>query len=217
MRRILAWTTLGVLLWLNGCERKAPTPQQGAAAGSAGAVGSADTSATPAPGNAPAPARPSEPSRVPAPGPAPAPVPSPPARAVTRPSAPAPSAVPKVTQPAPDTPPLRDIWHPPPHDTLDNETYQGWKQFELNCSRCHGEYAVGTSFAPALVESLKEGGSIPTKQAFITTVCAGRPDKGMPSWCALGLEMATIERIYLYVKGRADGRISAGRPALREP
>lgn len=113
-------------------------------------------------------------------------------------------------------PPVRDEWHPPPRDTLDNETYQGWKQFELNCSRCHGEYAVGTSFAPALVASLKEGGSVPTKESFITAVCAGRPDKGMPGWCALGLEITTIERMYRYVKGRADGRIGIGRPTVRD-
>jgi mono/diheme cytochrome c family protein len=111
---------------------------------------------------------------------------------------------------------VRDEWHPPPRDTLDNDTYQGWKQYELNCSRCHGEYAVGTSFAPALVTSLKEGGAIPTKEAFITTVCAGRPDKGMPAWCALGLEMAKIDQMYRYVKGRADGAFAPGRPALRE-
>jgi mono/diheme cytochrome c family protein len=102
-----------------------------------------------------------------------------------------------------------------PRDTVDNEIYQGWKQFELNCARCHGEYAVGTSFAPALVASLKEGGTVPTKEAFITTVCAGRPDKGMPGWCALGLEMEKIERMYLYIKGRADGKIHAGRPAVK--
>jgi mono/diheme cytochrome c family protein len=95
-------------------------------------------------------------------------------------------------------------------------TYQGWKQYELNCSRCHGEYAVGTSFAPALVVSLKAGGTIPTQEAFITTVCAGRPDKGMPAWCALGLEMDKIQQIYQYVQGRADGRIGIGRPALRQ-
>jgi len=110
---------------------------------------------------------------------------------------------------------VHDEWHPAPRDTLDGDTYQGWKQFELNCSRCHGEYAVGTSFAPALVVSLKDNGTIPTKEIFITTVCAGRPDKGMPSWCALGLEMDKIERIYKYIKGRADGKISAGRPALK--
>jgi len=102
-----------------------------------------------------------------------------------------------------------------PRDTVDNEVYQGWKQYELNCARCHGEYAVGTSFAPALVASLKEGGTVPTKESFITTVCAGRPDKGMPGWCALGLEMEKIERMYLYVKARADGKIHAGRPAVK--
>jgi mono/diheme cytochrome c family protein len=110
---------------------------------------------------------------------------------------------------------VRDQYHVAPRDTVDNDTYQGWKQYELNCARCHGEYAVGTSFAPALVVSLKEGGSIPTKESFIITVCAGRPDKGMPGWCALGLEMEKIERMYLYVKARADGKISIGRPAVK--
>ncbi|HET8625143.1 MAG TPA: hypothetical protein VFM14_16390, partial [Gemmatimonadales bacterium] len=55
----------------------------------------------------------------------------------------------------------------------------------------------------------------PTKENFVQVVCAGRPDKGMPSWCALGLEMDKIENIYKYVKGRADKKISAGRPAVK--
>ncbi len=110
---------------------------------------------------------------------------------------------------------LRDSNHPAPRDTIDNDTYQGWKQFELNCSRCHGEYAVGSSFAPALVVSLKDNGTIPTPESFIQVVCAGRPDKGMPSWCALGLEMDKIQGIYKYIKGRADGKIGVGRPYLR--
>jgi hypothetical protein len=46
-------------------------------------------------------------------------------------------------------------------------------------------------------------------------VCAGRPSKGMPSWCALGMEMATIEKIYDYVKGRSDAKIAPGRPARK--
>lgn len=111
---------------------------------------------------------------------------------------------------------VRDEYHPAPRDTVDNDTYQGWKQYELNCSRCHGEYAVGSSFAPALIVSLKEGGTVPTPEAFVTVVCAGRPDKGMPSWCALGLEMDKIQRMYLYVKGRADGKIGPGRPAVKD-
>ena len=110
---------------------------------------------------------------------------------------------------------MRDAYHPAPRDTVDNDTYQGWKQFEQNCSRCHGEYGVGSSFAPALIVSLKNDGTVPTIESFITTVCAGRPDKGMPSWCALGLEMDKIQRIYAYLKGRADGKIGAGRPAVK--
>jgi mono/diheme cytochrome c family protein len=110
----------------------------------------------------------------------------------------------------------RDAYHSAPLDTIPMDAYQGWKQFELNCARCHGEYAVGTSFAPALVVSLKPDGTIPTKEAFMQVVCAGRPDKGMPSWCALGLEMDKIENIYKYVKGRADGKIRPGRPAVQQ-
>jgi len=108
-----------------------------------------------------------------------------------------------------------DAYHEAPRDTISAEAYQGWKQFELNCSRCHGEYGVGTSFAPALIVSLKDGGTIPNKEIFIQTVCAGRPDKGMPSWCALGLEMDKIQNIYAYLKGRADGKIHIGRPAVK--
>jgi mono/diheme cytochrome c family protein len=203
-----------VVLCLWGCgpkaERARPVVEADTISG---------TDATPAP--APAPPTDSPLVTTPAPSAAPSrsPAPRAPAPAPTRPTAEAPAAPVPDTAPAISTaaaPPPPDKWHPPPRDTLDFETYQGWKQFELNCARCHGEYAVGTSFAPALVVSLKEGGSIPTREDFMTTVCAGRPDKGMPGWCALGLEMSKIEGMYLYVKGRADGRYAAGRPALRE-
>lgn len=110
---------------------------------------------------------------------------------------------------------LRDQYHQAPHDTVSQEIYDGWKQFNLNCARCHGEDALGTSFAPHLILSLKTNGTIPTKELFIQTVCAGRPDKGMPSWCALGMEIPTIEKIYGYVKARSDAKMAPGRPAVR--
>ena len=102
-----------------------------------------------------------------------------------------------------------------PRDTIPQNAYAGWKQFELNCSRCHGEYGVGTSFAPALIVSLKDDGPIPNQAAFITVVCQGRVDKGMPSWCELGLPMDKIIDIYAYLKLRADGKVAAGRPAVK--
>lgn len=109
---------------------------------------------------------------------------------------------------------LRDQYHQAPHDTVSQEVYDGWKQFNLNCARCHGEDVQGTTIAPHLILSLKPEGPINTKELFIQTVCAGRPARGMPSWCALGMELPTIEKIYAYVKG-SDAKIGPGRPAVQ--
>jgi mono/diheme cytochrome c family protein len=111
---------------------------------------------------------------------------------------------------------LRDAYHQAPKDTVSQAVYDGWKQFNLNCARCHGEDALGTTIAPHLIVSLKPDGPINTKELFVQTVCAGRPAKGMPAWCALGLGMDKINDIYQYVKGRSDAKISPGRPAVKQ-
>jgi len=123
------------------------------------------------------------------------------------------SAAPSQTADA--SAPLRDPYHTAPLDTVPQQVYDGWKQFNLNCARCHGEDVQGTTIAPHLIVSLRPDGPINTKELFIQTVCAGRPAKGMPSWCALGMEMPTIEAIYSYVKGRSDAKIHSGRPAVK--
>jgi cytochrome c len=130
--------------------------------------------------------------------------------------APAPTPKPQDTTGQPAEAPLIDAYHQPPHDTVSEAVYDGWKQFNLNCARCHGEDALGTTIAPHLILSLKPDGPINTKELFVQTVCAGRPAKGMPSWCALGLDIAKINDIYLYVKGRSDAKISPGRPAVKK-
>ncbi|MGH7581059.1 MAG: c-type cytochrome [Gemmatimonadales bacterium] len=114
------------------------------------------------------------------------------------------------------TEPLRDAYHQAPKDTVDQATYNGWKQYSLNCARCHGEDVLGTTIAPHLVMSLKPDGPINTPEAFMQVVCAGRPEKGMPSWCALGMDPAKINQIYSYVKGRSEGKIGPGRPAVKQ-
>jgi hypothetical protein len=129
------------------------------------------------------------------------------------PAAPAESSA--AAQPTTATAPLRDPYHTAPLDTVPQQVYNGWKQFNLNCARCHGEDVQGTTIAPHLIVSLKPDGPINTKEIFMQTVCAGRPTKGMPSWCALGMDMPTIESIYSYVKGRSDAKIHPGRPALK--
>ena len=67
-----------------------------------------------------------------------------------------------------------------------------------------------------LPDIIKPDGPINTKELFLQTVCAGRPEKGMPAWCALGMDPGTIEKIYSYVKARSDAKMAPGRPARRE-
>ena len=112
-------------------------------------------------------------------------------------------------------PPLHDAYHTAPLDTVDAMTYQGWKYYNLNCARCHGEDVMGTTIAPHLILSLKPDGPIPNKTIFGATVCGGRPEKGMPAWCTIGLTPGQIDTIYAYVKGRSDAKLHPGRPAVR--
>jgi hypothetical protein len=169
---------------------------------------------------APAPAKPAAPApRPPASSPepsAPAPSDSPPAAppAQTADTAPAQTADTAPAQAQADAP-LRDAYHQAPRDTVTQQAYDGWKQFNLLCARCHGEDVQGTTIAPHLVVSLKPNGPINTKELFVQTVCAGRPEKGMPAWCPLGLEMDKIEALYVYVKGRSEATIHPGRPAVK--
>lgn len=128
---------------------------------------------------------------------------------------PAPAPTPSTTEDTAAPPPLRDAYHTAPLDTVDAKTYQGWKYFNLNCARCHGEDAAGTMLAPHLILSLKPDGTIPNEGIFLQVVCGGRPEKGMPAWCTLGLSTAQIDTIYAYVKGRSDAKIHPGRPAHR--
>jgi mono/diheme cytochrome c family protein len=144
-----------------------------------------------------------------------------PAKPAAKPAAPAPKDTAAATQgqgtgetQTADAP-LRDQYHQAPKDTVNQATYDGWKQYNLNCARCHGEDVLGSTIAPHLVMSLKPDGPINTPELFTQVVCAGRPDKGMPSWCALGMDPAKIGQIYSYVKGRSEAKIGPGRPAVK--
>ncbi len=142
---------------------------------------------------------------------------TPPARdtaTAATPPAQAPETTTTAAAPAQANAPLRDEYHQAPLDTVSQQVYDGWKQYNLNCARCHGEDVLGSTIAPHLITSLKPNGPINTKELFVQTVCAGRPAKGMPAWCPLGMEMDKIEAIHAYVKGRSDGKIRPGRPAL---
>jgi mono/diheme cytochrome c family protein len=158
-----------------------------------------ETPRKPAPAPAPKPAEPR---------PKPAPAAEAPAETTETAAAPAPAAEPSA--------PLRDQYHQAPRDTVDQVVYDGWKQYNLNCARCHGEDVLGTTIAPHLIVSVRPGGTVDTKEKFIKTVCEGRPEKGMPAWCPLGLGIDKIEAMHQYVKARSEGKVAPGRPALRQ-
>ena len=235
------WGSLVALLVVAACggDRDAPpAADQGNVAttvdSGAATPAATDTAAGAKQSPPPDTTKPSTPATKPAPAPEPAPAPKPAASPkpqtdtqAQQPAQQPPAQQPPAQQPpaAQDTPqaaqgtgnaPLRDAYHQAPRDTVDQATYDGWKQYNLNCARCHGEDVLGTTIAPHLILSLKPDGPINTPELFVQTVCAGRPDKGMPSWCALGMDPAKINQIYSYVKGRSEGKLAPGRPALRQ-
>jgi len=131
-------------------------------------------------------------------------------------SAPSPetsSPAPQVTSPAV----AADPYHPAPRDTVDVAAYKGWQQYSLQCARCHGEDAQGTSFAPSLVVALRPNGDVPNREQFVSILTKGREDKGMPSAGKMGLDSVFFDGLYQYLKGRSDGRLYGGRPARRQP
>jgi cytochrome c len=102
-----------------------------------------------------------------------------------------------------------------PRDTVDEVSYEGWKQYSLHCARCHGEDALGSSFGPNLLLSMRPEGAVGTREAFMAILSGGRPDKGMPSAGTLGMGSEFFEGVYAYLIGRSAGRLHGGRPVRR--
>jgi mono/diheme cytochrome c family protein len=88
--------------------------------------------------------------------------------------------------------------------------YQGWKVYHVNCDRCHGVDAIGSSFAPNLRRSVSPDGGV-DHTAFVRDVEDGIPDKGMPAWKG-NLTPEQIDAIWAYLKARSTGGLAPGRP-----
>ena len=95
------------------------------------------------------------------------------------------------------------------------QEYEGWKQYNTHCARCHGQDVLGNPVTADLLRSTAPGGPVADHDTFVEVVKTGRPSKGMPGFASI-LSDAQIEAIYVYVKGRAEGRIPPGRPQRPE-
>jgi mono/diheme cytochrome c family protein len=95
-----------------------------------------------------------------------------------------------------------------PVGQVSGNVVNGWKQYEVICSRCHGQDALGSAFAPDLRESVK--GRL-DRDAFMQVAKNGRVEKGMPGFAVL-LEDQQIADIYAYLMARSSGKLGPGRP-----
>jgi methanol metabolism-related c-type cytochrome len=102
--------------------------------------------------------------------------------------------------------------------TVDWYTYSGFRRYHSDCHVCHGPNGEGSSYAPALAQSLKTLGYAD----FANVVTNGRKevdaanDKVMPSFASNVNVMCFIDDIYVYLRARANGAIPGGRPPNHE-
>ena len=134
-------------------------------------------------------------------------------------------ATPPITPPATqerDTPPAGAAQPSPSSSAAQGKgakftriEYEGWRQYSVNCARCHGQDVLPNPVAANLLVSVRPGGPMASQEKFVQVLSEGRPDRGMPAFKSL-LTPEEINAIYAYVKGRAEGRLPAGRPERPE-
>jgi methanol metabolism-related c-type cytochrome len=105
-----------------------------------------------------------------------------------------------------------------PDGTVDWYTYSGFRRYHSDCHVCHGPNGEGSSYAPALAESLKTL----SYGDFVNVVTNGRQNVNaanenvMPSFASNVNVMCFIDDIYVYLRARANNAIPGGRPPSHE-
>lgn len=103
--------------------------------------------------------------------------------------------------------------------TVDWFTYSGFRRYHSECHVCHGPDGLGSSFAPALVDTLKTQ----SYDDFVNIVVNGRENVGasvqnkMPAFGVNLNVMCYLDDLYVYLKARSDGAIGRGRPKKKQP
>ena len=102
---------------------------------------------------------------------------------------------------------------------FDYGVYNGYRRYHAHCHVCHGPDALGSTFAPALADSLKRL----SYEEFLEVVVNGRENVAagqqnvMPSFGTVDDVMLYIDHLYAYLKARADGVLERGRPQRLPP
>jgi methanol metabolism-related c-type cytochrome len=102
--------------------------------------------------------------------------------------------------------------------TVDWYTYSGFRRYHSDCHVCHGPDGMGSSYAPALKESLKTM----SYGDFLATVATGRKNVNtaqenvMPAFGDNPNVTCYLDDIYVYLRARANDAAARGRPAKHE-
>jgi methanol metabolism-related c-type cytochrome len=105
-----------------------------------------------------------------------------------------------------------------PDGAVDWFTYSGFRRYHSECHVCHGPDGEGSTYAPALKNSVKTM----NYAEFFGIVVGGRQNIGSGSnnvMPALGDNknvMCYLDDIYVYLRARSDDAIGRGRPASHE-
>lgn len=111
-----------------------------------------------------------------------------------------------------------DDWEDKPYTVVDGKvdfgTYNGYRRYHSHCHVCHGPDGMGSSYAPALIESLPDIGY----EGYLEAVVYGIENVNqtqqsvMPAFGEVEDVVNYLEDIYAYLKARADGAVGRGRP-----
>jgi methanol metabolism-related c-type cytochrome len=103
--------------------------------------------------------------------------------------------------------------------TVDWDTYVGFTRYSAECLRCHGPDGMGSTYAPALMESMKRL----SYSDFYATVAGGKQAVSSSQNLVMPAEgenknvMCFIDAIYSYLRARADDAVGRGRPDKHAP
>ncbi|MET0943699.1 MAG: c-type cytochrome, methanol metabolism-related [Mesorhizobium sp.] len=97
---------------------------------------------------------------------------------------------------------------------VDWYTFSGYRRYHSDCHVCHGPDGVGSSYAPALAESMKNL----DYGTFLSIVAEGRKNVGagkenvMPAFGDNKNVYCYMDDLYIYLRARSVDAIPRGRP-----
>jgi methanol metabolism-related c-type cytochrome len=105
-----------------------------------------------------------------------------------------------------------------PDGQVDFYTYAGFRRYHADCHVCHGPDGMGSTYAPALAESLKKLSYSDFQEVIVNgrKAKSGNSDSVMPSFGTNRNVVCYLDDLYVYLKARADGSLQRGRPEKRE-